>query len=72
MRIRVEERDRARVMRSQGASYGEIAKVIPVAKGTLNNWLKDIELTEQQKQRILQLEADGRHRAGVKGPLEKP
>lgn len=66
--MRVEERDKARNMRRQGCSYGEIAKVIPVAKSTLNWWLKDIELTEQQKRRILQLEADGRHRAGVKGP----
>lgn len=66
--MRIEEREMARALRRNGYSYGEIRKTVQVAKGTLNSWLKNIELTEQQKQRILQLEVDGRSCAFVKGP----
>lgn len=40
---------------------------MPVAKGTLNGWLKDIELTSDQKQRILAKEADARRRGQIVG-----
>ncbi len=40
-------------MRKQGRTYSEIKKVIgPLAKSTLSNWLKPIELTPSQKDRI--------------------
>lgn len=39
----------------QGFSLGEIIERIPnLSKGTLNYWLKDIELTKQQKKRLLE------------------
>lgn len=44
-------------LRKQGLSYREIRKSINVSKSTLSLWLKDIELTEQQKKRLTRLQA---------------
>jgi len=60
MKARIEDRELARVLRRQGHSYSEIRSRISVAKGTLNGWLKDIELTPEQKQRLLAKEAGSR------------
>lgn len=38
----------------QGLSYSEIQKIVNVSKGTLSLWLKNIELTEQQKETLKQ------------------
>ncbi len=39
-------------MRRQGWTYGEIMAVLPVVKGTLAGWCKDIRLTEDQIEAI--------------------
>ena len=39
-------------LRQEGCGYPEIAKSIRVSKSTLSRWLKDIELTSQQKKRL--------------------
>lgn len=67
MKARIHERDLARRLRSQGYSHAEIRAIVPVGKGTLTGWLKDIELTHDQKQRILAKEADARGRAQLTG-----
>lgn len=36
-------------LRRQGYSYGEIRKEIPVSKSTLSLWLKDLSLTDSEK-----------------------
>lgn len=36
-------------MRRDGKSYREIAEVVPVSKSTLSLWLRDIEMTEEQR-----------------------
>ena len=41
-------REIAIAMRKEGKSYREIAEVVPVSKGTLSLWLRDIELTDEQ------------------------
>lgn len=46
------ERNRAVELRKQGKTYGEILKELPVSKGSLNYWLKDITLSETQLERI--------------------
>ncbi len=65
--MRVEERDLARRLRRCGYSYGQISQVIPIAKGTLTGWLKDIELTRVQKERILARTRAAVQRGGQKG-----
>ncbi len=70
MRARIQERDLARRLRRRGYSYGQISKVIPVSKGTLNSWLKDIELTRRQKERILARIRDALRRGSQKGAWE--
>jgi len=67
MRMLIVERDRARRLRRRGHSYSEIAKVVPVGKGTLNGWLKDIELTRLQRERILLRIRDAARRGNLKG-----
>lgn len=39
-------------LRKSGMSYNEILKRVPVAKSTLSLWLKDIPLTEDEKQAV--------------------
>lgn len=46
-------------LRKNGLSYLEIKKSINVSKSTLSNWLKDIELTDEQKKRLTRLQATG-------------
>lgn len=45
-------RDKARAMRSDGKSYGEIRKSLGVAKSTLSYWLKGIRLSREQRSRF--------------------
>jgi len=39
-------------LRKQGLSYSEILKQIPVAKSTVSLWLRSINLSKKQKQRL--------------------
>lgn len=62
-------KQRAIRLRRAGKTYSEIKKAIgPLPKSTLSNWLKNIELTLTQKQRIRQKISDrsalGRQRGG--------
>lgn len=56
-------------LRHQGLSYGEIRQGIPfkISKSTVSNWCKDIELTEQQKERLDKLFKDGSYRGRLLG-----
>jgi len=62
---------RAQHLRKRGKTYSEIQDILgPLAKGTLSNWLKPIELTEIQKERIRKKIIDrsvlGRQKGGWK------
>lgn len=64
-------KERALSLRKQGKTYSEIQKFIgPLAKSTLSNWLKPVELTFDQKDRIQKKMADrgaiGRQKGGWK------
>jgi len=39
-------------LRNNGKSYSEINNIVKVSKSTLSIWLRDIELTKQQKSRL--------------------
>jgi len=49
MNTKVREKEMAIKLRRDGYSYNDILKVIPVAKSTLSNWLKNLQLTENEK-----------------------
>ncbi len=71
MRVRLDDRILARQLRQKGVSFGEIITKVPnLSKGTLNSWLKDVELTNVQKKRILQKIKSGAERGRVKGAFK--
>ena len=47
-------KQKARSLRNNGWSLGEISRKMRVPKNTLSGWVKDIRLTDTQKQRIKQ------------------
>ncbi len=50
--MKYQEKLQAISMRRQGKSYTEIKNTLNVSKSTLSGWLKDIELTPKQYQRL--------------------
>lgn len=46
------QKEKAVEMRKNGKSYSEILEEVPVAKSTLSRWLRDVGLSDSQKQRI--------------------
>jgi hypothetical protein len=49
---RWERKELGQALRMLGLSYGEIGKIIPVGKGTLSPWCRDIPLTPEQIERL--------------------
>ena len=47
-------------LRKQGKTYSEILSIVPVAKSTLSDWLKGVDLTAAQRQRITEKSTCGR------------
>lgn len=59
--MKVEEKKQAIEMRRSGKSLKEIATTLKVSKGTVSVWVRDVELTEDQKTRLeLKAEIHGR------------
>ncbi len=50
--MKVEYKQKAIKLREKGKSYSEILDVIPVAKSTLSDWLKSVDLSKPQQQRL--------------------
>lgn len=66
MKLRLEEKRKAILLRRKGYSYNEIRNVIPnLSKGTISGWLKNIELRPEHRERII----NKIHSAGEKGRL---
>ena len=64
---RWERKELGQELRTLGLTYAEIRKMIPVPKGTLSDWCRDIPLTDEQLERIRGLggnSAAGRAKAG--------
>lgn len=71
MKVRLQERILAQDLRRNGFSFSEILERIPnLSKGTLNGWLKNIELTDEQKKRILNKIKEGADRGRLKGAFK--
>ncbi|MBU2539992.1 hypothetical protein KJ786_02425 [Patescibacteria group bacterium] len=49
---KTKEREKAIKLRKQGLSYREILAIIPVSKSSLSLWLRSVNLTKRQKQRL--------------------
>lgn len=52
MRSKLADRTKAEKLRREGLSYSEIRKYIPVAKSSLSLWLRNLDLTAEQKKRL--------------------
>lgn len=59
-------KEQAVVLRLKGQSYRQISDSLNVARSTLNGWLKNVELTKLQQQKLHQQWLDGLDRARSK------
>jgi transcriptional regulator with XRE-family HTH domain len=51
--MRVKEKAEAiRLRREEGLSLNEIMTITGISKGTASMWLRDVELTEEQRERL--------------------
>ena len=50
--MKFKEKQKAIKLRKEGKTYSEILAEIPIAKSTLSEWLKSVQLATPQKQRI--------------------
>lgn len=68
MTVKLAEKTQAVLLRKSGKTYSQILKEVKVAKSTLSIWLKDIGLSNAQKQNISlkRLEAQKRGAKAVK------
>ena len=52
MKARIEEKERAISLRRKGLSIGRISKMLNISKGSISPWVRDIELTQKQKEKL--------------------
>ena len=52
MILKLQEKEKAILLRKEGFSYTEILKQVPVAKSSLALWLQSVGLSKAQKQRL--------------------
>lgn len=64
---KLKERNLAQLLRSKGYSYGEIQKQVKVSKDTISRWCKDIILSPEQLDRLLQNKLNGATRGRLIG-----
>jgi hypothetical protein len=48
--MRLEDQEKAKLLRSQGHSVREIAKILTASKGSISSWVKNVSLTRKQLQ----------------------
>jgi len=66
--MRLEDKRKAIELRQKGFTYNEIKEIIPsISKGTLSGWLKNIDLSNIHKERILDKIKDASQKGRVKG-----
>jgi len=56
---KLEEKELARNLRSNGLSYGEIQKKVNVSKDTISRWCRDVTLSPEQLDRLIQNKLNG-------------
>lgn len=60
MKRKLEEKEMALKLRSEGLSYSEILDKVQVSQSSLSLWLKNITLSEEQKKRLTEKGDDAR------------
>lgn len=68
--MKFEEKIKAIRMRKRGCTYRQILNEVGVSKSTISGWLRDIELTSRQKEKLLQGREISRY-AGAKAQQRK-
>lgn len=66
MKSRLEDKIKAIEMRKNGLSYGEIRNIIPVSKGVLSGWFKDLQLSENEIVLLQQKSATQQHKGRLR------
>ena len=62
--MKLESKNLAVTLRLQGKTYSEILRKVKVSKSSLNLWLRDIDLTKNQEERILEKSDKARYLVG--------
>lgn len=62
---KLEEKIKAQVLRKKGLSYGKIMQQIHVSKDTISRWCRDIELTSEQKRKLLENKMFGQRKGSI-------
>lgn len=62
---KLEEKIKAQELRKEGLSYGAIIQQIHVSKDTISRWCRDIELTKDQKRKLLENKMFGQRRGSI-------
>ena len=52
--MKVEEKNKAIILRKEGKSVREITEILGVSKGSVSIWVRDIKLTEEQELNLLE------------------
>lgn len=52
MKIKTEEKTKAKILRANGKSVNEIAKELGVSKSSVSVWVRDVVLTSEQQDRL--------------------
>lgn len=62
---KTKDRAKAIALRKKGKSYREIVREVKVAKSTLSLWLRDVELSKKQNQRLSRKKLEAGRRGGI-------
>ncbi len=62
---KTEDKLRVQNLRKQGYSYNEILQHVSVSKDTISRWCRDIILTEEQTERLLDNKQFGQHKGSL-------
>lgn len=62
---KLEEKIKAQDLRRNGLSYGEILQQIQVSKDTISRWCRNIELTEDQRRRLIDNKVFGQKKGSI-------
>ncbi len=62
---KLEEKIKAQALRKTGLSYGAIMQQIHVSKDTVSRWCRDIELTQDQKRKLLENKMFGQRKGSI-------
>ncbi len=71
MSINISTKERAIQLRKDGKTYSEILKEIPVAKSTLSEWFKEVNLSKRQIQKLTEKKLAASKRGGIAKRLQR-